>query len=127
MYKNAGIESKKEAAQRLIDGEKFYWRGMEISFDPSHTSPFRNGESDLIRSWSNYEQWEVAFEWYDDLGEGVLCWMWDSNEEPGERVRLVTRYAPEDASKFGTKNCAWFEHATPMTAEEVKKFLWGEK
>jgi hypothetical protein len=25
MYKNAGIQSRKEAVQRLIDGEKFYW------------------------------------------------------------------------------------------------------
>ncbi len=33
MLKNAGIKSKTEAAARLINGEKFYWRGLEIRFD----------------------------------------------------------------------------------------------
>ncbi len=127
MLKNAGIKSKKEAVQRLIDGEKFYWGGLEMSFDPSRTNPFRAEESDLTGYWYYYKKWEVKFEWYDDLGEGVLCWVWDGNEEPRRRVGVVTRYVSESVFKFSLKSGAWVEHATPMTSEEVKKFLWGEK
>ncbi len=127
MLKNAGIKSKTEAAQRLINGEKFYWGGLEMSFDPSRTNPFRAEESDLTGYWYYYKKWEVKFEWYDDLGEGVLCWVWDGNEEPRRRVGVVTRYVSESVFKFSLKSGAWVEHATPMTSEEVKKFLWGEK
>lgn len=123
MYKNAGIQSRKEAVQRLIDGEKFYWGGLELRFDPSRTNPFRAEESDLTGYWYYYKKWEVKFEWYENLGEGVLCWVWDDNEE-WRQLRVITRYDSEAVSKFGTKNCAWFEHAEPMTSEEVKKFLW---
>ena len=127
MLKNAGIKSKTEAAQRLINGEKFYWGGLEMSFDPSRTNPFRAEESDLTGYWYYYKKWEVKFEWYDDLGEGVLCWVWDGNEEPRRRVGVVTRYVSESVFKFSLKSDAWFEHAEPVTSEEVKKFLWGEK
>ena len=127
MLKNAGIKSKTEAAQRLINGEKFYWGGLEMSFDPSRTNPFRAEESDLTGYWYYYKKWEVKFEWYDDLGEGVLCWVWDGNEEPRRRVGVVTRYVSERVFKFSIKSDAWVEHDTPMTSEEVKKFLWGEK
>ena len=126
MSKNAGIKSKTEAAQRLINGEKFYWEGQKVHFDPSYTLPFRWGDHDLFSGWYYYECWEVKFEWYDALGEGVLCWVWDDNEE-WRQLRVITRYDSEVVSKFGTKNCAWFEHAEPMSAEEVKKFLWGEQ
>ncbi len=131
MYKNAGIKSKKEAAARLLDGEKFYYKGLEMSFDPAFTHPFRAGEGGLTRSWrycTEWEEWNVKPEWYDDLGEGVLCWVWDGNEEPRRRLGVVVRYVPsEDIFKFGLKNGVWYEHAEPMTAEEVKELLWGEK
>lgn len=125
MYKNAGIQSRKEAVQRLAAGEVFYYKGLELCFNPSCYNPFRWGMEGL-KGWSNYEHWEAKFEWYEALGEGVLCWVWDDNEE-WRQLRVITRYDSEAVSKFGTKNCAWFEHAAPMTAEEVKKFLWGEK
>ncbi len=126
MLKNAGIKSKTEAAQRLINGEKFYWGGLEIRFDPSRTNPFRAEENDLTGYWHYCTEWEVPCQWYDDLGEGVLCWVWDDSEE-WRQLRVIRRYDSEVVSKFGTKNCAWFEHAEPMSAEEVKKFLWGEQ
>ena len=127
MLKNAGIKSKTEAAQRLINGEKFYWGGLEIRFDPSRTNPFRAEENDLTGYWHYCTEWEVPCQWYDDLGEGVLCWVWDGNEEPRRRVGVVTRYDSEVVFKFSLKSDAWFEHAEPMSAEEVKKFLWGEQ
>ena len=123
MLKNAGIKSKTEAVQRLINGEKFYWEGQKVHFDPSYTLPFRWGDHDLFSGWYYYECWEVKFEWYDALGEGVLCWVWDGNQPPRRRVGLVERYDPSYDCKFRLKSGEWYEHAQPVTAEEVKKFL----
>jgi hypothetical protein len=126
MLKNAGIQSTTEAVQRLVVGEVFYYKGLELRFDPSLPHPFRNGESALVRGWDHYKQWEVPCQWYEALGEGVLCWVWNGNEME-RQLRIVTWYDPSYDSRFRLRSGAWVEHATPMTSEEVKKFLWGEK
>ena len=123
MLKNAGIKSKAEAVQRLVAGEVFYYKGLELRFDPVFTHPFRAGEGDLTQSWRYCTEWEVKPEWYEDLGEGVLCWVWDGNEET-RQPRVITKYDPEYDCKFRLMSGIRFEHATPMTSEEVKKFLW---
>ena len=122
MLKNAGIQSRKEAVQRLAAGEVFYYKGLELRFDPSRYNPFRWGMEGL-KGWSNYEHWEAKFEWYEDLGEGVLCWVWNGNEIE-RQLRIVTWYDPSYDSRFRLRSGAWVEHAEPMTAEEMKKFLW---
>jgi len=126
MLKNAGIKSTTEAVQRLVAGEVFYWEGYKVHFDPSRTPPFRWGPGGISTAWDNCTQWDVKSEWYDDLGEGVLCWVWNGNEME-RQLRIVTWYDPSYDSRFRLRSGAWVEHATPMTSEEVKKFLWGEK
>lgn len=123
MYKSAGIESKKEAAQRLINGEKFYWEGLELRFDPSFAHPFRAGECDLIGAWYYYKLWDVKSEWYDNLGEGVLCWTWDNGEEKGSRPAIVVLYDnARDSCRFRVKEGWWVRHAEPMTKEERERY-----
>lgn len=54
-YINAGIKSKKEAAERLIKGEIFYCRnGLKIYFNEKHTNPFRY-ETDVLGGFRNGE------------------------------------------------------------------------
>lgn len=124
MYKNAGIKSKKEAAQRLINGEVFIFNGCKVLFDASCASPFRLAGGSLDMDWHSYPEWCTKTEWYENLGEGVLCWVW-GNE--GERIQtdIVVRYEAERVYKFGTERGCWFSYAEPITKEEAKKFIWG--
>lgn len=123
MYKNAGIKSKKEAAQRLIDGEVFYCAGRKIKFDPSCVNPFRF-ETVNIYVWDMYADWQIKPEWYENLGEGRLCWVWDADGAPGQRVAIVVKY--EVGNKFGTAS-VWWRYAEPLTDEELAKYGGGEK
>lgn len=125
MYKNAGIKSMKEAAQRLINGEVFYIRECKLYFDVSKIPPFRVGSDSILNLWRDFEEWQIKSEWYEDLGEGVLCWAWDSGDEERSRTEIVVRYEAERVYKFGTERGCWFAYAEPITKEEAKKFIWG--
>ena len=83
MRKNAGIKSKKEAAQRLMNGELFYHRDDCIFFDEDCNSPFRyrsNGiEVPLTDHFEIINEWQVEIDWRENIGKGVWCWVWDSD------------------------------------------------
>lgn len=125
MYKNAGIKSKKEAAQRLISGEVFIFNGCKVLFNAACDSPFRLAGGSLDMDWHSYPEWCTKTEWYEDLGEGVLCWVWDKPEDKGLRVGIVVDYKEYESFKFYTKSRFWYRDAEPITKEEAKKFIWG--
>jgi hypothetical protein len=136
MYKNAGIKSKKEAAQRLIDGEVFYSpiSQSEIKFVPSRTQPFRYVESRkfvdncLDMAWDTFADWQVKVDWRENIGEGVLCWVWDDDSEKRKRIAVVVAYHKYRAipERFVTDKVGSWANAKPLTPEEAKKFIFGE-
>jgi len=136
MYKNAGIKSKKEAAQRLIDGEVFYSpiSQSEIKFVPSRTQPFRyvesrNVDNCLDMAWDTFADWQVKVDWRENIGEGVLCWVWDDDSEKRKRIAVVVAYHKYRAitERFVTDdNVGSWANAKPLTPEEAKKFIFGE-
>jgi len=136
MYKNAGIKSKKEAAQRLIDGEVFYSpiSQSEIKFVPSRTQPFRyvesrNVDNCLDMAWDTFADWKVKVDWRENIGEGVLCWVWDDDSEKRKRIAVVVAYHKYRAipERFVTDdNVGSWANAKPLTPEEAKKFIFGE-
>ena len=84
MKKNAGIKSKKEAAQRLIDGEVFYHNGHSLKFDNQWVNPFRTiyglNNTKIDDEWSYFDNWETEIDWRENIGKGVLCWVWNEIE-----------------------------------------------
>lgn len=122
MYKNAGIKSKKEAAQRLIDGEVFYSSllNQRIYFDDSNRNPFRYADERMKDCWDEFSEWKVEVNWHDDIGDGVLCWVWDRGDK---RIALVVKMNSCDGFKFMTANGSWWLNAKPLTKEEALKYI----
>lgn len=61
-FRYAGIRDKREAAQRLINGEVFYcgFRPRKIYFDEGFTfSPFRQEDHELVTDWDCVQFWLV--------------------------------------------------------------------
>ena len=123
MRKNAGIKSKKEAAQRLMNGELFYHRDDCIFFDEDCNSPFRyrsNGiEVPLTDHFEIINEWQVEIDWRENIGKGVWCWVW-SNNESLKAPALVTCYA--EGRGFYSM-CYWFSNAESMTEAEVMEYV----
>lgn len=101
--KNAGIKSKREAAQRLLDGEVFYNRvGDKIYFNESKTSPFLIGNTILGPSWGDYKSWQTKPDWRDEVSEDnpVLCWVW--NEKKYGVVAKVRNVRQDSKYQYST-------------------------
>lgn len=123
MRKNAGIKSKKEAAQRLIDGEMFWFDGWKIHFDDSEWVPFRIDDDELYATWSTFAEWETEIDWRENIGKGVLCWVWDRNKEE-KIIRVITGFIEKRGSQqYITRNNIGFNYAEPMTEAEVMEYV----
>ena len=73
----------------------------------------------------HYSKYIEAAKWYDNIpATGILCWVSDeSGEHPkNERCQIVVSYSEGTDSPFRTRNCEW-KYATPVTQEEVNKFI----
>ena len=130
-YINAGIKSKKEAAERLINGEVFFMKAElheildelhEIFFDAHQDPcPFRLDNSYLHSSWDNFDQWLIKQDWRDNIGDGVFCWVWDECQSL-QSLRLITEYVEGDQYPYINNKCGWM-NAKPASLEEIKKYI----
>lgn len=118
---NAGIKSKEEAAQRILNGEQFWFDGNEIFFDTKNIEPFRYGYSPLKVYWDRFADWQIEARWEDNISEGVWCWVWDDPCER-KRLRIVIRYNESRTLPYET-DFVYFMHAIPATEEEVMKYV----
>lgn len=137
MFKNANINSIEEAINRLIAKERFQRKEYVIFYDAyfitKGETPFRlidRGIESYLESIPmprnfilSYKNWEIecADEWYNNLGNGVLCWV---NEEH-THIGLVTEYSGSAYFSFRNGNTIW-EYAKPLTKEELLKFYYVE-
>jgi hypothetical protein len=118
MLVNANIKSKKELAQRLIDGEVFYIDGNQILFcENTGTDPFRFNNESLYSCWNAYERFQKEVNWWDNIPEeGVLCWVSDTNKNLKSNPSIVKR--KDFGGNFITTNgTPWF-YATPVQPED---------
>ncbi len=122
MYKNAGIKSKKEAVQRLINGEEFVITSgnsivTRFKFCENEVNPLQGSDG----GWLHYcEEWETEVEWYDNLGEGILCWVWDFDEK-SKQIAIVTEYHKHNQYPY-IATCGW-GNAVPVKPGEIDKFV----
>ena len=127
-YVNAGIESKWDALNRLINGEVFYFgedkQGKhEITFD--HTkidfaeSPFLYGGDPLGGVLSYYSDWLTKREikWYEDIPpKGVLCWT-------SCGLRIIVRFRQNEFTTFIADDGSCYGDARPVAMEDLKFLL----
>ncbi len=125
-YKNAGIKSKKEAIQRLISGERFWFDEDEIYFDTNDIYPLRIGQCFLAGELNLFEKCKVeqiGIDWRENIGKGVLCWVWDRNKEE-KIIRVITGFIEKRGSQqYITRNNFCFNYAEPMTEAEVMEYV----
>ena len=113
--------TKKELAQRLINGEVLYFSDTEyVYFDPTEHPPFRFnaglGVSVPLDLW-DVTEWRTKPKWYEDLKEPVLCWLWDYGDNPKMNAGLVYKY--EEGSTWPYfYNSIGYRYATPICPDE---------
>lgn len=67
-------------------------------------------------------------QWYEQIPpQGRLCWVSDQEGYLNQALRLVTKYdRANHVFKFETSTGCW-KFATPLTDDEIKVYLGGEK
>ena len=127
-YEDAGIKSKQEAALRILSGESLCYNGLDLCFiegerNEGLSTPFRWGSTSITPEvWDSFEDWETKLpepKWYEDIPEhGVLV-------RSATKVYLAKSYSD---GWVDTDGVAFFapKHLTPLSDEEIKKFLRGE-
>ena len=124
-YVNAGIKSKEELAQRLMDGEVFYCGGFKIYYDKDVAgSPFRFDDAFLKDGWDDYKALLTKQEipWYEDPDSfPCLCWVSDFDKSPDKKDYLKIISDFDDGFFVACRGSSW-NYATPLTDEELKQF-----
>ena len=137
--KPAGIKTVREAIERLMNGEVFYsTEDCEIIYDDVNTScglrlysPFKIiSGTDICEPvnylWEQVADWKIEYKWENDIGDGVLCWVSDSNRIPcrHDYLRLVTAYDKSGEYPYRSREVG-YRFATPLTLEETKTYTKG--
>jgi hypothetical protein len=69
-------------------------------------------------------------EWYENIPEhGVLCWVSDREKHPDKHcwLRIVDAYRHDDLYPFKQMGQLSWLYATPLTDDEIRQYLRGEK
>jgi len=118
---NAGIKSKRDAAARLLNGEKFYFRDKEIYFiDGSLPTPFRLGSKALsVDAWELFKKWDREVGWQEELP--VLCWVWDHNNED-KTLKIISNIEDGNYKFIDEHDDGWL-NAIPVKKVELDHLI----
>jgi len=125
-FRNAGITTKREAIDRLLAGEVFFYNknyeSAKIHADLSSQSIFLWNDTPIRGGWDLIEDWQKEVDsWVDVVSpeNPILCKVWDSD---GEGVALVT--GVNTHGNYITSDKLFWNNAEPVTEEEIKEYLW---
>tara|TARA_R110000782_G_scaffold270483_1_gene371780 strand:- start:9567 stop:10256 length:690 start_codon:yes stop_codon:yes gene_type:complete len=109
-----------EFAERYINGDTFH------SMDSGHAYalPDNIKAVDLKGYYQSGVFELVEPVWYENLGDGVLCWVWDSDQH-NRPIELVINYNHNATRLYETIGDS-YSNAQPLTKEEAMRFVWGE-
>ena len=120
-------QTKKEAALRLLDGEKFSHNDCVLMhMDTSSVySPFRSVHvaTGKVRGmgiyWSQVTEWQPIPEWHESLSpeNKRLCWVHD--EDPAARKLAIWIHGKGDNGFYGATYESW-KFATPVLPEHLE-------
>ena len=116
------FNSKKELAIALVEGRRFRdtEENVELYFDSTYENPFRFGESALVGMWEYYDRVVEVLTWYKDLGEGILCKVWDNDPE-NKLISIIEIYNPRLEQPYRAYHLGW-KNAEPLTKDELMKY-----
>lgn len=130
------FQTTKQIYQALIDGVKL----TSDTFPPEWSYAHLDKNGNLVNQdgvevnylFGHPYMWRTYKEpsWKDNLdGETpVLCWVSDFTEIPNNTCfSSIIRGYDTESEKFVSKNSTSWEHATPMSEEEIMQFLANRK
>ena len=86
---------------------------------------------DFSWSFNSPKDWSIAFpqtklepKWYDNIPEqGILCWVKDEEEDEAKLTTIIEYHRHESKYNFKSPEDYW-EHATPVTLDEIANFIY---
>ena len=126
MFKDANIKSKRELAQRLIDGEEFFTSaGWKISFVEEATNPFCH--STIAWNWSNYKDLQIKVDWRTNTPHsGVLCWCGNASLSNNRVIDLIGMVFRENGEYRYQSNTTIYKHVTRLKNKEIAEIFFME-
>ena len=93
---------------------------------------FRNSDGgwtdNQTPSWEKGKEYRIKpgeLQWFENIPEhGVLCWVWDDDEESDRKlIRVVYSYHRDTASNYGFEtDDECYRYAKPLTNDELEGF-----
>lgn len=63
-------------------------------------------------------------QWFNSLGEGVLCRVWNDDTLNPDKVLKIIRYIHPETGMFNDGwSCVFWQYAEPVTMEEIQKYI----
>ena len=120
---NAGIKSKKELAERMMNGEALFLRGVPFAYNEEHVNPFRVGSCPLNDSWALYRDVQKEAEWFHSIDKPVLCLVSDKNVEDfySTVTTYIASYDSDAINPFISAYGLSWRHARPVTVDDLIK------
>lgn len=117
---NANLKSAKEFANRMMDGEVFYFNDWEYAYYPHEGGFYKHLPSHKMHvhvCLCLYEDIQIEAKWYEDIEKPVICWVSDNSREERDCVDLIIAKVKGGYYTGGT----YWKYATPVTADDLYK------
>jgi len=67
---------------------------------------------------------QTKTDWKENLGEGVLCHVWNDDQlNPHKNIMIVRSIHPETGMFNGGWSCIYYKYAEPIKYEDIKKYI----
>jgi len=123
-FEPAGCESPEDLIRLLLEYREVYNSDEQVIYTYDPTSGFTynlNPKKTCVFAKFRGAWIKKEVEWYRKIPEhGVLCWIYSNKSNM--RIGRVMHYKESDIP-FATDTGAVWEHADPLTNEEIKQFL----
>lgn len=123
---DANLSSAKEFANRMMDGEVFYFTGRKCAYSPYegrfYMKATGNSTDLLPLSLKAYTEMQIEAKWDDGIKEPVICWVRNIRGDERacsiteKRVALIT--SEMNGCYFDSDGAAW-NCVTPITADDL--------
>lgn len=62
--------------------------------------------------------------WTENLGEGVLCRVWnDETTNPDKVIKIIREISPDTGMFNDGWSCVFWKYAEPIKLEEIEKYI----
>ena len=115
---DANLKSEKEFANRMMDGEVFYYKGFSHRFFNGYFSRVKLDERLILPiDFGRYKEMLIEAKWDDDIKKPILCWVSDISGNEKNFAALIIGKCGE-GYYFEADGARW-KYATPVTAEDL--------